>query len=108
MKAFFLRWRIFRISRAAKRLVEERGVKCRVWWLGVYCIDPKHLFFVLAVPEDLERDTLRSNASLNSALRELLVEFSWPEQARAEVVFDIESNETVQRENNGNWWYHYK
>ena len=108
MKALLLRWKIYRISQAARRLVEARGVKCNVWWFGAYYIDPKHLVFVLAVPEDLERDTLRSDAPLISALRRLLVDFSWPERARTDVSFDIESNETVQRESNGHWWHHYK
>lgn len=41
-------------------------------------------------------------------MKTLLEKFNWPIQARANVTFDIESQETVDRENNGNWWYHYK
>lgn len=103
-----LRWKIFRLCRGARRVVEARSTKCWVWWFGAYYIDPKHLVIVVAVPTDAVRDNLRREAALGAELQELLVQVLWPESARPHVVFDIESEETVARETNGSWWYHYK
>ena len=108
MLTFLLRWKISRISRAAAELIRRKGVDCRTWWFGAYYINPKHLVFVLCVPTDQERDLLRNDVHVTQELRALLEKYSWPVPARADVVFDVESQETVQRENNGNWWYHYK
>src|SRR5512143_2026465 len=98
-----LRWKIFRLCRGVREAVRVRGVKCRVWWFGAYYIDPKHLVVVVAVPTDTERDALRQDTALAPMFQELLEQVSWPLSARPYVVFDIESEETVARENNGNW-----
>jgi hypothetical protein len=108
MRHLFLRWKISRITRAARQLLLIRGVASSPWWFGAYHIDPKHLVFVLPVDSDKSRDTLKADKELLTSLRNLLVSFNWPPAARADVVFDIESAETVQRESSGNWWYHYK
>ncbi len=79
-----------------------------VWSFGAYYIDPKYLVFVVGVPTDAAKETLKSTSTFTASMKELLETFNWPIQARAEVVFDVESQETVDRENNGNWWYHYK
>jgi hypothetical protein len=108
MNRLLLRWKIHCIAHGSRQIVKAQSVRCSVWWFGAYWADPKHLVFVIAVTSDVERDMLRSNVALNRALRELLIRFSWPEFARQHVIFDIESQETVSRETNGNWWYHYK
>ena len=103
-----LKWKIWRIESALKNLVRAEGVKPIVWSFGAYYIDPKHLLFVVGVPTDEAKKNLKSNSSFMSSMRELLAKYNWPIQARPEVIFDIESQETVDRENNGNWWHHYK
>lgn len=108
MRQLVLRWKISRIASAARKLIEGAGSSCRVWWFGAYQIHPKHLVFVLKVSSDHERNNLRNDVVLLSSVRDLLVKYDWPKEARNEVVFDIESQETVDRENNGNWFYHYK
>lgn len=108
MSRFFHRWKIHRICRGIRRVVEAQDAPCWVWWFGAYWIDPRHLVVVVAVKSDAERDRLRDNAALAASLRGLLSRFRWPEDARPHVMFDIESQETVTREDQGNWWYHYK
>lgn len=103
-----LKWKIWRIESALKSLVRAEGFKPLIWSFGAYYIDPKHLVFVVGVPEDKDKVLLISNDTFTASMKELLVKFNWPVQARASVVFDIESQETVNRENNGNWWYQYK
>ena len=108
MMKIFLKWKIWRIEAAVKSLVKAKGFKPIVWSFGAYYIDPKHLVFVVGVPTDAEREQLKSTESFAQALRKLLDKYGWPEQARKHVAFDIESQEAVDRESNGNWWYHYK
>lgn len=103
-----LKWKIWRIESALKSLVRAEGFKPMIWSFGAYYIDPKYLVFVVGVPTDDAKEYLKSNDSFTSSMTELLAKYNWPMQARPEVVFDIESQETVDRESNGNWWYHYK
>jgi len=104
----FLKLKIWRIESSIKRIVSSKGLKPYIWSFGAYYIDPKHLVFVIGVPTDKNRDDLKSDANFINELKSLLVKFNWPQVARSNVAFDIESQETVDRENEGNWWYHYK
>ncbi len=79
-----------------------------IWSSGAYYIDPKHLVFIIAVPTDKSKRELKLNNSFTASMKALLETYNWPLRARASVIFDIESQETVDREHNGNWWYHYK
>ena len=108
MNSLVLRWKIFRITNSAKSLVQALGVRCSIFWFGAYYISARHLVIVLKVPSDQERDMLRANIELTSRLRALLLEHKWPFPESESVIFDIESQETVGRETNGNWFYHYK
>jgi len=105
---WLLKLKIWRIESALKSLLKATGVKPLVWSFGAYYIDPRHMVFVLGVPLDKERDSLRNDKDFLNKMKSLLVRFNWPAPAREHVAFDIESQETVDRENNGNWWYHYK
>jgi hypothetical protein len=104
----FLKWKIWRIEAALRSLLKEAKIKPHVWSFGAYFIHPKHLVFVVGVQTDIEKEKIKSDPDFNTAMKRLLVKFNWPEKARDNVVFDVESQETVNRENNGNWWYHYK
>ena len=108
MNLLLLKWKIWRIESALKNLVRAEGFKPMIWSFGAYYINPKHLIFVVGVPTDKAKEALKSNSSFIASMKGLLDTFNWPIQASPEVVFDIESQETVDRENNGNWWYHYK
>ena len=103
-----LKWKIWRIESALKGLVRAKGFKPKVWSYGAYYIDPKYLVFVVGVETDAIKSVLKSNDSFCVSMKNLLKRFNWPVHARSDVVFDVESQETVDRENNGNWWYHYK
>lgn len=105
---FLLKWKVWRIERAIRQVIRSAGVKPIVWSFGAYYIDPKHLVFVVGVTSDSERNRLRTDPSFMESLQNLLVHFNWPVVARKYIYFDIESQETVDRENDGNWWFHYK
>jgi hypothetical protein len=103
-----LKLKIWRIEKALRNLVSAHGFKPMVWSFGAYCIDPKHLVFVVGVPTDEAKTELKAKSNFMAAIPKLLETYNWPLQARPYVVFDVESQETVDRENNGNWWFHYK
>jgi hypothetical protein len=103
-----LKWRVWLIERDLRRLRRSEGVKPRVWSFGSYHIDPKHLVIVVGVSRDSERNRLRTDSTFQDLLKGLLVRYGWSESAQKHVHFDIESQETVDREDDGRWWYHYK
>jgi hypothetical protein len=103
-----LKWKIWRIEAGLKALLKAAGVKPHVWSFGAYYIDPKHMVFVVGVQTDVEKARLKADSSFNNEMQALLVNYNWPFMARESVLFDIESQETVDRETNGHWWHHYK
>lgn len=82
--------------------------KYRVIWYGAYNIDPKHLVFWICVESDKIKLELKSNKKLMDDLRNLLVIYDYPKSARENVIIDFESQETVDRDSNGDWYGHFK
>ncbi len=103
-----LKWKIWRIEADLKRLIRNLGIKPIVWSFGAYYIDPKYMVFVAGVQTDKEKEELKADKDIQEQMTKLLDKHHWPIEAKRHVHFDIESQETVDREDNGNWWYHYK
>lgn len=75
---------------------------------GAIDIDPKYLVFWICINTDNAKEQLKKNDALMIGLRQLLVKHDYPEEARQFVKIDFESQETVQRQSNGNWFEHFK
>jgi len=107
-------WKLCRIRRTVRRLLAVKDVTAAktvnpwMFWIGAYDIDPRHLSFVIGVQTDKERDRLRADQQFNEQLKQALVTVDWPEAARPHVKFEIQSDETVERESAGNWHAHYQ
>lgn len=84
--------------------------KQRFWinWYGAYDIDPKYLAVWICVESDEAKLNLESNQELASELREVFVEENYPKEAVPFVHIGFESQETVDRESNGDWYKHFK
>lgn len=82
--------------------------KFSVLHYGEYKINPKHLVFWIAVATDNTKSKLIDNKVLNDELRNVLVQNHYPEEAIDDVYIGFESQETVDRESNGDWYLHFK
>jgi hypothetical protein len=104
MQAFTV-WRARRrIREIARRLVPL----ATVFTLGAVRIHPRHLAFWITTPSDAERDLLRASPELISEFRAALRAIGYPAIAVPDVGFEIESQEIVDRDHGGNWWYAVK
>jgi hypothetical protein len=77
-------------------------------WYGAYDIDPKHLVYWICVQSDKMKNELHENSELNIELRSLLEKNEYPAESQKFVHIGFESQETVDRESKGNWYYHFK
>lgn len=99
---------ILRLCRLVRREVEARGVTSSVSWLGAYYIHPKNLALIIKVERDEDKRRLLDDPSLQLRLKSQLAAVNYPSSGRAGVSFDIESQETVDRDFDGNWYYRFK
>ena len=88
----------------------SRHAKEKFWvtHFGANRIHPKHLVYWIVVGSDHEKCRLEADSALMAALRSLLVKYDYPNEGRNGVHIGFESQETVDRESNGNFYYHWK
>ena len=104
-----LKRKIFFLKDDMKKTVSEVSTEdVRIDWYGAYDIDPKYLVFWICVKTDREKEKLIANKELYARLRNLLSKYNYPLEARKYVFINFESQETVDKESDGNWYYHYK
>lgn len=104
-----MKGKIIRIEDDIKKLIKPH---CKEkFWIeryGEYNINPKNLVFWICVQTDKMKEKLKSHSDLENALRLLLDRYDYPIQARKHVHIGFESQETVNRESNGDWYLHFK
>ncbi|MFC4687671.1 hypothetical protein ACFO4P_12065 [Epilithonimonas pallida] len=104
-----LKRKILDIKNEMRMIVSEVSAEnVRVDWFGAYNIAPKYLAFWICVKTDYEKEKLITNKGLYLQLRYLLEKYNYPKEARKSVFIGFESQETVDRESDGNWYLHYK
>jgi len=87
-----------------------RHAKEKFWvtHYGANHIHPRHLVYWIVVGSDHEKCRLEADSALMAELRSLLVKYDYPSEGRNGVHIGFESQETVDRESNGNLYYHWK
>ncbi len=104
-----LKRKILDIKDDIKKTVSEFcSEDIRVDWLGAYDIAPENLAFWIVVKTDEMKDKLEKDKPLHYLLRGLLEKHNYPETARSSIFIGFESQETVDRDFNGSWYYRYK
>jgi hypothetical protein len=104
---------IGRVTALIERAITDevgRHVKEKFWvtHYGANHIHPKHLVYWIVVVSDLEKHRLEADLALMAALRSLLVKCDYPSEGREGVHIGFESQETVDRESGGNFYYYWK
>ncbi len=99
---------IFRLCRKEARLAGERGVRASAFAIGAYWIHPRHLAVFVKVRSDSEKRQLLDDDSFMLSLRRALIKVDYPAEGHEGVSFDVESQETVNREFQGSWYYRMK
>lgn len=101
--------KILDIKKDIEELIRYKSPeKFNVTWYGAYDIDPKHLVYWICIESDQLKEHLKNDFSLNAELRSLLKKHNYPNEAQQFVYIGFESQETVDRESNGNWYHHFK
>ena len=107
MLKFVLKRKVDSIAATARKLITTQGCKCTVAVYGAYDVDARLLVVVMQVPTDAEREKLKTRPGLLQNLKDLPAKEGYPADACNDVVLEIQSQETVDRENEGNWSYRY-
>jgi hypothetical protein len=89
-------------------MAKHTNEKFWVTHYGANHIHPKHLVYWIVVHSDLEKGRLEADTALMQVLRSLLEKYDYPIQGRNGVHIGFESQETVNRESGGNFYYHWK
>jgi hypothetical protein len=96
---------ILRSRKAIRRILKARGTPFRVESFGATRIDPDHLCICINVNTDAERDSLQHDDELIRQFRKAILSSGYPAESVPMVSFSIESQETVSRDFEGNWFY---
>ena len=99
---------IVRAEARIKTLARAHCAKANVFHFGAVDIHPSNLAIWITAPRDRERDRLRAVPGLEESFRATLAAEGYPLDAVPLVHFAYESQETVDRDFNGNWWHAVK
>jgi len=75
---------------------------------GTYELNPISLVIWICIDTDEMKNRLKSDTVLNQELQHILVINEYPAEAINYVHIGFESQETVNRESNGDWYIHFK
>ncbi len=96
---------IWRARRNVRKLLKPYCASAKVSSFGMSSIDPQYLFITINVQTDSEKKMLIEMPGLEDSMRHAVVIAGYPLSAVPLIGFSIESQQTVDRDFNGNWFY---
>jgi hypothetical protein len=109
MLRFRLRLSLWLAKHRILRITKQHGVQPKgIWWIGAIDINPRHLVFWVATDRDSERDALLADQSFIRDCLKALAASGYPREAASLAHITAESQQTVDRDFGGNWWYAVK
>jgi hypothetical protein len=88
-----------------RQLVRAKYPDARISSFGASAISPIYLCMCIDMQRDSEKEDLLADAELMNRMREALRDSRYPANAISAVTFSIESQQTVDRDFGGNWFY---
>lgn len=99
------------IAAAGQKMLELARTKeasAGIFHFGAVDIHPRHLAYWITTATDAQRDRLAGDSEMQDEFRRILMRAGYPADAILEVGFAYQSEETVQRDFGGNWFYAVK
>jgi len=104
-----LKVKVNNIDNEIKQLIQKiLDEKFNVLHYGAYDINPKFLVFWICVDTDATKEKLAKDDALNKQLKDILFNNDYPLEAISDVYIGFESQETVNRDSDGDWYLHFK
>ena len=102
--------KIQRIERDIKNIVAKAYSRepIHIYRYGAYDIDPNYLMIWICVDTDKVKDKLSSDIKLTADIIQVFDTHNYPQLQDIRSNFDFESEETVDRESDGDWYLHFK
>lgn len=79
-----------------------------VFSFGAVEIDPKYLAIWVTVATDEQKNALIAHTELTEQFQHAILELGYPAEAVPGIGYAFESQETVDRDYDHNWWYAVK
>jgi hypothetical protein len=93
-----------RAEEAVLGIAQARYPACGVFGFGAVDVDPVQLAIWITTATDVQRDVLRRDPEFLADIRQALREAGYPAGAMDGIAVEVESQETVDRDHQGNWW----
>jgi hypothetical protein len=95
---------IHRVRANVRAILSQEHPLASVSSYGATELDPRNFTVTIDVRYDRERDEIRRDPLLRDRFRQALVDADYPASAIARVQFDVQSQQTVDRDFGGNWY----
>jgi hypothetical protein len=96
---------IWKTRRGVRQLIRRDFPDADVSSMGMSSIDPKYFCILINVKTDREKHRLLEDGELDNKIRQIALSAGYPEESVPLISFSIESQQTVDRDFNGSWFY---